>query len=64
MEATTILHIGEIEYRITEFNKDEQKLIKKLEELIKNTRIIYKDKYYFYIKDTLNNILGIINNDR
>ncbi len=35
METTTVLHIGEIEYRITEFNKDEQKLIKKLEELLK-----------------------------
>lgn len=36
METTTVLHIGEIEYRITESNKDEQKLINKLEELIKN----------------------------
>ena len=36
METTTVLHIGEFEYRITESNKDEQKLINKLEELIKN----------------------------
>lgn len=35
METTTILQIDNIEYRITEINKDEQKLIKKLEELIK-----------------------------
>ena len=35
METTTVLHIDKIEYRITESNKDEQKLIKKLEELIK-----------------------------
>lgn len=28
METTTALHIGEIEYRVTESNKDEQKLVK------------------------------------
>ena len=35
METTTVLHIDKIEYRITESNKDEQKLIQKLEKLIK-----------------------------
>ena len=35
METATVLHIDKIEYRITESNKDEQKLIKKLEKLIK-----------------------------
>ena len=39
METTTVLHIDKIEYRITESNKDEQKLIKKLEELIKKYMI-------------------------